>query len=160
MLASGKGLSGLIAPGLLIVGAIFALRLSADIEQLGFDPLDSAFFPRLIAGLILAIASLDFVLNLIRIVTLPPEARQRILPDRDALIRAGLAYLFFVLFCVNAAFGPIRFPYSGILFMLLCGAVYLDRPTKAEVAMLVAASIGLPVLVNAAFSYFFYVQIP
>ncbi len=160
MILSKRGLFGILPPVVLIFAAIFALRLSNDIQELGFDPLDAAFFPRLIAWLVLLLAAIDLTLTVIRTAREKSEATSNGGDIRLALLQAGLAFASFALFCVNAYYGWLSYPISGSIFFLVCGAIYIGSPKKKDLITLVAVAIALPSVLNAAFNYFFYVQIP
>lgn len=160
MIISKRGLFGILPPVVLIFGAIFALKLSNDIQELGFDPLDAAFFPRLIAWVILLLAAIDLTMTMIRNAREKPEATSNDPDIRLALLQAGLAFASFALFCVNAYSGWLSYPVSGTIFFLVCGAIYIGRPKTKDLITLAVVAISLPVILNSAFNYFFYVQIP
>ena len=146
-----------LAPLVFLAIALVAYWQADKIELLGFDPLDAAFFPRLIAVAMIALAGAELMLTVLRM-RKPPVSKPLI--PRSAFIRMIAGFSLFTLFCINVRLEWIPFPISGAIFLVLCGLVYVEKFRRGPLTAIAAVAIVLPVALDILFRTLFYVSLP
>ena len=147
----------ILAPLVFLAIALVAYWQAGKIELLGFDPLDAAFFPRLIALAMMVLVAAELMLTIFRM--RKHRAAQPSIP-RSAFIRMIAGFALFTLFCINVRIAWIPFPISGTIFLMLCGLVYAEKFRPALLIAITAVAIVLPAALDILFRTLFYVSLP
>ena len=138
-----------------LIVAVIAYIEAGDVERLGFDPLGAAYFPRLIA---LAIGALALAKLLQEIIS--PVHGVTADQSRTRLLQAVCAIVVFVLFALTVRNGWLAFPLSGMIFCTATGLLYMQHLGARSLGLLALLSIALPLALDYIFSTIFYVSMP
>lgn len=138
-----------------LIVAVVSYIEAGNVERLGFDPVGAAYFPRLIALVIGALALAKLFQEIFSSVH-GAAAHQ----SRTRFLQAICAIAAFVLFALTVRNSWIAFPWSGMIFCAATGLLYMQHFGARSLGLLALASISLPLVLDHIFSTIFYVSMP
>ena len=138
-----------------LIVAVVSYFEAGNVERLGFDPLGAAYFPRLIAFVIGALALVKLFQD-----TCSPVHGAAAHQSRTRFLQAICAIAAFVLFALTVRNSWIDFPWSGMVFCAATGLLYMQHFGARSLALLALVSISLPLVLDSIFSTIFHVSMP
>src|SRR6056297_1829541 len=131
---------------LFLVGLV-AYWQAGRAELLGFDPLDAAFFPRLISATIMVLSMTEAA----RIVRQRAAFAARLEIPIHKILQALVSFGALMALCLSSYFEWVPFPFSGTLFVAVCGLAYMARYTPLNLGGLAILAFALPYGLDAVF---------
>ncbi len=150
-----RAVTDLILAGLVICAAIVLFIGAAELPPPRFDPMGSAAMPRILGGIMIALAFAVGARGALRLRAAAPAGQKTEKPEthRGAIVFVGL-----VAYVAALDFGRVPFVVATTLFVMLAGMA-MGRFSIKQGAAFGALGLILSLVLNYVFAHFLYIKI-
>lgn len=140
--------------------SIFFWISSYSINDPGYDILGPRFLPQLTLVAIFILSQTLLWSGVRQLHTKNQDEETKLKFDFSALMKSGKILGILVVFSFALVNRIVSFEVSGIVFMLACGAVLVDRKNKHQLIAMVLVGVIIPLVVGYAFKTHLFVNLP